>query len=153
MADSATMSDDIILDDGRVLHGSSIGVAGALALVAEQLPERHDQFRTWLIDVSERSNGFASVDLRGLPERERHAFHAGVRAAHDQTIGAGMQIGPNSWALGCLNRLRAMLESMARGEPPEALTDRPPSDPGSVVAEDLSQLWKPDRGNSASSSS
>lgn len=147
------MSDDITLDDGRTLHGSSMGVSGALYLVAEHLPEGHDHFRSWLFDVSERPNGFASIDLRGLPDPERRAFHAGVGAAYDRTIGAGMQIGPNSWSLSCLDRLRAMLESMARGEPPEALTDRPPSDAGSVVAEDLSQLWKPERGNSASSSS
>lgn len=147
------MSDDITLDDGRVLHGTSIGVSGALAFVAEHLPEGHDQFRTWLIDVSERSNGFASVDLRGLPERERHAFHAGIRAAHDRTIGAGMQIGPNSWSLYCLDRLRAMLESMARGKSPEALTDFPPCSADRVFPEDLSQIWNPNRGSSASSSS
>ena len=147
------MSDDITLDDGRTLHASSMGVSGALYFVAEHLPEGHGHFRSWLLDVSERPNGFASIDLRGLPDRERLAFHAGVRAAYDRTIGAGMQIGPNSWSLSCLDRLRAMLESMARGEPPEALTDRPPSDPGSVIAEDLSQIWNPDRGNSASSPS
>jgi hypothetical protein len=118
-----------------------MGVSGAIRLVAEHLPDGLDQFQNWLLDVSERSNGFASIDLRGLPEAERRAFHAGVHSAYERTIGAGMVIGPQSWALSCLDALRAMLTSMERGEPPHALTDVPPRSDDTVVAEDLSQFW------------
>jgi hypothetical protein len=135
------MSDHITLDDGRTLSRSSIGVAGALSLIAEHLPEGYEQFRKWLLDVSERSNGFASIDLRGLPEPERRAFHAGVYTAYDRTIGNGMVIGPQSWALTCLDALRAMLKSIERGEPPEALTDVPPRSEETIFTEDLTQFW------------
>jgi hypothetical protein len=123
-----------------------MGVSGAIGLVAEHLPDGFGPFRNWLLDVSERTNGFASIDLRGLPEAERGAFHAGVHSAYGRTIGAGMVIGPRSWALSCLDALRAMLVSMERGEPPQALTDVPPHSDDSVVAEDLSHFWNSERG-------
>jgi hypothetical protein len=138
------MSDCITLDDGRMLSRSSIGVAGAISLVAEHLPDGYDPFRKWLLDVSQRPNGFASIDLRGLPEPERRAFHAGVHTAYDQTIGNGTLIGPQSWALSCLDALRAMLKSIERGEPPEALTDVPPRSKEMIFAQDLSQFWSPE---------
>jgi hypothetical protein len=123
------MGDSITLDDGRKLARSSMGVSGALFLVAKHLPDGHETLRRWLLDVSDRPNGFASVDVRGLPEPERRAFHAGVHTAYAQTIGSGMQIGPQSWALSCIDLLHAMLESMERGEPPEALTEVPTRKP------------------------
>jgi hypothetical protein len=135
------MGDCITLDDGRTLARSSIGVAGVLSLVAKHLPDGHQHFRKWLLDVSNRPNGFASIDLRGLPELERQAFHTGVHTAYAQTIGIGLVIGPESWALRGIDALRAMLQSMERGEPPEALTDSPPGGPGKIVTEDLSQFW------------
>jgi hypothetical protein len=135
------MGDRITLDDGRTLSGSSMGVSGAILLVAEHLPDGFLPFRRWLIDVSQRPNGFASIDLRGLPEAERRAFHAGVHIAYERTIGAGQNIGPQSWALSCLDALRAMLLSNQRGEPAESFTDTPPRPDQPVVAEDLGQLW------------
>jgi len=137
------MSDSITLDDGRVLARSSMGISGAPGLVAKHLPDGHDCFRKWLLDVSERPNGFASVDLRGLPEQERREFHTGVQTVYARTIGEGMVIGPQSWALSCIDALRAMLESMERGDPPEALTDVPPRSQETIVAEDLSVFWNP----------
>ena len=135
------MGDCITLDDGRILSRASMEVSGAIVLVAQHLPDGFDRFRKWLLDVSERANGFASIDLRGLPEAERRAFHAGVHSAYDRTIGAGMVIGRQSWALSCLDALRSMLESMERGEPPQALTDNPPRTDAPIVDEDLSQFW------------
>jgi hypothetical protein len=84
------MGDCITLDDGRTLVRSSIGVAGVLSLVAKHLPDGHERFRKWLLDVSDRPSGFASIDLRGLPELERQAFHTGVHTAYAQTIGIGL---------------------------------------------------------------
>jgi hypothetical protein len=135
------VGDHITLDDGRILSRSSIGVSGAIQLVAEHLPDGFHNFRKWLVDVSRRSNGFASIDLRGLPEPERRVFHAGVHAAYEQTIAAASVVGPQSWALTCLAALRAMLLSIERGEPPEALTDIPPRPDKPMIAEDLGQFW------------
>jgi hypothetical protein len=136
------MGDSITLDDGRTLARSSIGISGALFLVAQNLPDGHDRLRRWLLDVSDRPNGFASVDVRGLPEPERRAFHAAVHMAFENTIGSGMFIGRQSWALSCIDALRAMLQSMERGEQPETLTDVPPRGDETIYHHDLSEIWK-----------
>jgi hypothetical protein len=37
-----------------------------------------------------------------------------------------------------------MLQSMERGEPPEALTDVPPYADETIYSEDLTEIWNPE---------
>ena len=142
-ATSRFMGDILTLDDGRLLSRSSMGISGLLHLVAEHLPDGHDQLRLWLHDVSDRPNGFVGIDLRGLPTSERDAFHQGARNAYKCTIGQGAEITAQSWALATLDAFIAMQDSIRRGDPPDSLTDCgvTASEP---FVENINELWKPD---------
>ena len=134
------MGDEVTLDDGRVLSRSSMSISGFLHFTAEYLPEGHERLRRWLVDVADRPNGLASIDLRGLTEEDRRAFHDGARRAYEDTIGRGQPIGQTSWALSALKAFIEMQDSIRRGDPPQALTDGPVDD-SPVRMENLDQIW------------
>ena len=134
------MGDSLTLDDGRALVRSSIGVSGALSLIAQQMTDEFAELKVWLLDVSDRPNGFASVDLRGLSAAHRTHFHAAARAACCELSADASVAGSGSPTYHVLTDLVRMLDSMDRGEPP----DTPPTD---IVRDnvpepaDLNQIW------------
>ena len=137
------MGDALILDDGRTLSRSSMAIAGVLYLTAEQLTEEDHQLRRWLKDVSDRPNGFASVDLRGLTANHRTAFHKAARAAFAKLATRDGIADNGSVTYEALTDLVAMLDSLSRGDPP-ATTPTDYVSESSPTPEDLNQIWKAD---------
>ena len=135
------MGDSLTLDDGRTLSRSSMAIAGILSLTAEEVDETELQFKTWLDDVSDRPNGFASVDLRGLSKTHREVFHNSARLAHKKLCRSIEDPNSGGVTYHAMTDLIAMIDSMLRGEPPETepadyVRDRP------AVTENISEIWK-----------
>jgi hypothetical protein len=117
-----------------------MAIAGVLRLTAGQLGDSDMQLKRWLADVSDRPNGFASVDLRGLSADHRTAFHKAARAAHQELLSRDRVADARSVTFHAMVELIGMLDSMSRGEPPET----PPTTSvrhEAPVREDITQLW------------
>jgi hypothetical protein len=117
-----------------------MAIAGVLRLTAGQLGDSDMQLKRWLADVSDRPNGFASIDLRGLSVDHRTAFHKAARAAYQELLSRDRVADDRSVTFHAMVELISMLDSMSRGEPPESppttsVRDKPP------IPEDLTQLW------------
>ena len=136
------MGDSLILDDGRTLSRSSMSIAGILFLTAEHLPNEHGQLKRWLYDVSDRPNGLASIDLRGLSSQHRTAFHNAARTAFDE-LERRSNDDSKTPTYDALSDLILMLDSMARGEPPNTI----PTDCVQLTSphtEDIEEIWTTD---------
>ncbi len=137
------MSDALTLDDGRTLSRSSMAIAGVLFLTAQEMDDADAELKRWLNDVSGRPNGFASVDLRGLSQNHRSAFHKAAHLAHEKLHCRSDLPNSRSVTFHAMTDLIAMLDSMSRGDPPNT----PPTDwvrDSPAEVEDLTQIWKTD---------
>jgi hypothetical protein len=117
-----------------------MAIAGVLRLTAGQLTDADLQLKRWLADVSERPNGFASVDLRGLGADHRAAFHRAASAAYQDLLTRDRLAVAQSVTFHAMVELISMLDSMSRGEPPET----PPTTSvrhNSPIPEDVTGLW------------
>lgn len=140
------MGDTLTLDDGRTLSRSSMAIAGVLFLTAQEINDTDVELKRWLIDVSDRPNGFSSVDLRGLSPSHRIAFHNAARSAHKKLQSRHDAPTPESVTFHAMTDLITMLDSISRGDPPGT----PPTDyvcDSPAEAEDLTQIWKSDTGD------
>ena len=134
------MGDSLTLDDGRTLSRSSMAIAGVLFLTAQEIDEAELPFKTWLNDVSDRPNGFASVDLRGLSKRHRELFHNSAQLAYKKLSEAVDDPDSGGVTFVAMSDLIAMLNSMLRGEPPQTEpTDYVCTRP--ARPEDISEIW------------
>lgn len=137
------MGDFLTLDDGRTLVRSSMAIAGILALTAKELSDSEDELRTWLDDVSDRPDGFSSIDLRGLSKGHRLAFRRAAQTAYRQLSSRELNVESSSPTYHAMTDLLAMFESMSRGEPPgtpptDVVNDEP------AISEEVTQIWKAD---------
>ncbi len=132
------------LEDGRVLRGSTLGMAAMLSLIADQMPDTHAQLRRWLEDKSLRGAPFVDFDMRHRSEGERQAFWTAAKQAHASVL---ERFGhPDTWPDNmysgyCLLRLNSMRESMDNGDPPLALSDSDKVAPHTKMDESLDEIW------------
>ena len=123
------MTDEIILEDGRVWSAASWAVDRVLQEIAKDLSESGGDpvFCGWLRDKSGHCNGLVGFDVRGLTDRHRTEFYEGVRRAVDRLKAEG----PTGWRepsafdnfIKHFSQLLVMKEHIDRGEPPESLND------------------------------
>ena len=70
------MTDCIDLENGELWGGASWMVSGILKDIARSMFDESENipFSNWLLDLSDRPNGMASFDLRGLTTEQRSTF-------------------------------------------------------------------------------
>lgn len=124
------MSTHITLDDGRVLLTSNGAFGAILELAATELDRRPHSlagFSDWLLDqrCEVKGPGVGYLDLRELAPRAAREFREAFAAGHQ----AGDFTATPKLLRAEFSQLLAMWESIARGEPPEALTS-----PHSLIA-------------------
>ena len=135
----------ITLEDGRSFYGSTLGVGGALCLIAKQVAQVYLPLKQWLEDMSDRCAPFVDFDIRGLVPEHRQVFWCACERAFEQLeqgFGPELLSHENAYAANALDRLLRMHRSTEAGEPPEALNDL--SDVKSFDGEpiNLGDLWK-----------
>lgn len=141
------MSIQIVLEDGRVLSGSNLGMTGMLERIAELLPPPQAKLAHWLMDKCEHGYSiFGGFDLRGLTLDDREAFWKVAERDLQRRVeihGAPQAWGENHYSGTCLLRLLEMRASMFRGEPPDAMNDFPKPFDFDGTMEDLDDIWFP----------
>jgi len=87
------MGDAIDLENGELWGGASWLVRNVLAGIAEVISEdgSDPKLAKWLNDCSERANGMAGFDLRGLSEQRRGRFFAAATRALDRARAKGSE--------------------------------------------------------------
>lgn len=134
----------ILLEDGRGLYGSSLGVSSMLALISEEISLSSLRFKSWLIDKSNRLSPFMDFDLRGISEADRIEFWVSAeRALKKLAYEYGIESSwpENLYSGHLLLRLLAMHKSITAGESPSSLNDMSDSKMFDGVNEDLDEIW------------
>jgi hypothetical protein len=135
----------LVLEDGRVLWGSNLGMTGMLEKIAEQLPPSGAKLARWLEDKCEHGYAiFDGFDMRGLVPEDREAFWSAAENDLRRRIDAygPPQIWDKTHHSGaCLARLLEMRASMLRGEPPSAMNDFLEPFEFDGTMEDLGDMW------------
>ena len=134
----------LVLEDGRALYCSTVGMAGMLGSIADEIPETHAVLARWLRDVSERPAPFLDFDMRSLSVDHKMVFWNALGRAFDtreRLKGPHENWPDNHFSSHCMRRLRNMHASILRGEPPTALSDfdEPIRFEGTRI--DLAELW------------
>lgn len=81
------MAATVKLEDGSEIDASTLGMSGAVAVIAEVAGEVDVRLERWLADVSDRTAPFLEFDLRGLSAQHRAAFGQGVIGANERFAG------------------------------------------------------------------
>lgn len=117
------MSDNIVLDDGRVWWSSTIVVANVLHEIGKEVLDYNPQLSRWLLDLSDRPAPFMHFDIRGLTNLDATDFYRGALSVYKRL---SIQHG-DSWLSSNIgasfNRLIEMHHKIKAGEPPENFTD------------------------------
>ena len=135
----------LVLEDGRLFHGSSMGVDGVLTLASREIDDEHSKLRRWLEDKGSRCAPFQDFDLRGLSEKHRVVFWEACEKALkrlEDKYGAISELPGNHRAAHTLVRLVQEHRSVEAGEPiPE---DSKPARTFDGSMEDLDDIWSRD---------
>jgi len=115
----------LILDDGRAWAPASWAFDAGLEQIAEVLTD--EVLRAWLLEqrCSEQGPGMGRIDVRELTPHNRELLLAAIPVAIERARAKdGSDWNDPSWYPQWLDRfelLGRMVESVARGEPPETL--------------------------------
>ncbi len=87
------MTDCIDLENGMLWGGASWMVSGILRDIARAMASEalDSAFSNWLLDVSDRPNGLASFDMRGLTSDQRNTFFKAAKIALEMKKTAGSE--------------------------------------------------------------
>ena len=138
----------IILEDGRALDGSNIGMAGMLETISKAIGDTDPPLSAWLFDMSNRTSPFFDFDIRSLQTAQRRVFFQAAERDLQRRIamyGRPEDWGKNHYSGHCLIRLLKMQESITRGEPPGSMNDFDTVFEFDGNAQDLSDLWFPEK--------
>ena len=77
------MTDSIDLENGELWGGASWMVSGILKDIARSMSNEsvNIPFSNWLLDLSNRPNGMASFDVRGLTSEQKDTFFKAAQTA------------------------------------------------------------------------
>lgn len=134
----------LTLDDGRELHGCSLGMAAMYELISDELPNDCIPFKKWLFDMSNRPNPFGDFDLRGISETYRSAFYEAASKANQRLLdkyGPTVYEQENFYSARCLKKLLDMAKRIKKNEAPQEMNDADTIEPFSGEMEDLNQIW------------
>ena len=122
---------------------STLGVTGALDLIADEAGERPALAR-WLSDMSHRCAPFVDFDIRGLSEYDRIVFWSAAERALKalaEKWGPGFLEIENMWSGNVLNDLLEMRKRILAGEPASKLSDFKVVFKFDGQPIDLNELW------------
>ena len=117
------MSDNIVLDDGRVWWSATIVVANVLYEIGQEVKEYNQPLSAWLIDVSDRPAPFMHFDIRGLSSSDTADFYRGASAAYMRLVSLNEKAWVKSNLGASFGRLLEMRQKIETGEAPEIFTD------------------------------
>lgn len=127
----------IRLEDGRAVAGSSVWIDALLTAVADAVPDDQAEFKVWLADIARRPAPFQDIDLSALDDSFRELFYSAVARA----LAEKLSNDPQNPLIDLLDRLIKMRESMARGEPPLAMSDCDFVLKPHPIPHDLKEIW------------
>lgn len=135
------MSDNLILEDGRVWCASTIVVANVLYEIGTELLNNNPQLSRWLIDLSDRPAPFMHFDIRGLTSQDTSDFYLGaINAFKRLSIKHG-----NDWlnsSFGAsFNKLIQMHHKIKAHDLPEEFTDSEVINNYNGELINLNELW------------